>query len=476
MKKSNMALVIAAIAGGALSFFAMRAFSPGEVAPTPMPADHAGPAAAPLPSNEGALEEAIRFYRARVTRDPEDTRSQNALAEHYLQRVRETGNEDDLPLALVAARASLAAVPAEQNFGGLTALAHAEFANHDFAAARAHALQLVALRPDQSDSYAALGDACLELGDYERAADAFAQMAGRGAKDVGTETRLARWAMLRGQTQQARQHFLTALALLRDLPQPPRDPVAWCHWQLGEIAFAIGEYATAERHYQDALTVAPDSFRALGSLGRLRAAHGDLPAAIQLYEQAARLAPSVDFMGALGDLYRLSGREKEAAARYELAEQLGEHSRKVHGTPHDRALANFYANHDLKPEEAYTLARGEYEAGRRDIYGADALAWTALKSGRIAEAQTAIAEALRLGTQDARLFYHAGMIARAAGDAPAARAFMQRALDLNPGFDPLQSAIARKAVVAGGVDPGRSGAQPHPNPPGSAPPATTLPK
>ncbi len=71
MKKSNMVLVIAAIAGGALSFFAMRAFSPREAAPATTPAEHAGQPVAPLPSNEGALEEAIRFYRARVTRDPE---------------------------------------------------------------------------------------------------------------------------------------------------------------------------------------------------------------------------------------------------------------------------------------------------------------------------------------------------------------------------------------------------------------------
>jgi hypothetical protein len=45
----------------------------------------------------------------------------------------------------------------------------------------------------------------------------------------------------------------------------------------------------------------------------------------------------------------------------------------------------------------------EYEA-RRDIYGADALAWTALKAGKISEAQSAIKDALRLGTQDAKGF------------------------------------------------------------------------
>ena len=84
---------------------------------------------------------------------------------------------------------------------------------------------------------------------------------------------------------------------------------------------------------------------------------------------------------------------------------------------------------------------------RRDIYGADALAWTALKAGKVEEARAAIKEALRLGTKDARLFYHAGMIARAAGDAAAARDYLERALALNPQFDPLQARIARAALA-----------------------------
>jgi Flp pilus assembly protein TadD len=87
----------------------------------------------------------------------------------------------------------------------------------------------------------------------------------------------------------------------------------------------------------------------------------------------------------------------------------------------------------------------EYEV-RRDIYGADALAWTALKAGKIAEARLAIKEVLRLGTKDARLFYHAGMIARAAGDKSGARDYLKRTLALNPQFDPLQAPIARKAL------------------------------
>ncbi len=135
-------------------FFTLREWSPRPVPPAKTGAAPILPRTAEVPAPEDATESAIRFYAARVKHDPEDTRSQNAIAEYYLQRVRETGNEDHLPLALEAARASLTAVMAERNIGGLSALAHAEFSNHSFAAARDHALQLIALTPRKSEPYA----------------------------------------------------------------------------------------------------------------------------------------------------------------------------------------------------------------------------------------------------------------------------------------------------------------------------------
>jgi len=105
---------------------------------------------------------------------------------------------------------------------------------------------------------------------------------------------------------------------------------------------------------------------------------------------------------------------------------------------HNRQLALFHADHDLKADAAYANATREYSV-RRDVYGADAVAWTALKAHKVDEAQAAIKKALRLGTQDAKLFYHAGMIARAAGDETAARGHIKRALALSPQFDPLQA-------------------------------------
>lgn len=423
--------------------------APSSTAPPPSPPPPPPlPAATLLPSENDVTEGAIRFLEDRVKRDPDDFIAYNKLAGYYLQRLRETGRTTYLDRASRAAKASLAAIPAEQNIGGLAALAQVELATHHFAAARDHAKQLIQREPQKSYPYLMLGDALLELGDYDGANAVYRQLEAQsdssGLSKASIETRLAQLALLRGETDAAQRHFINALTVALDETYPPRETVAWCRWQLGEVAFSIGDYQSAEKHYRDALTTFPDYHSALASLGRVRAAQGDLPGAIEIYQRAIRILPDPAFVAALGDLYKLAGREKDATVQYELVEQL-ERAEAAGGDHHQRRLAMFYADHDLKAEVAYASAVREYEE-RRDIYGADALAWTALKAGKVTEAQAAMKEALRLGTRDARLFYHAGMIARAAGEKAAAREYLKRALTLNPQFDPLQASIAKKAL------------------------------
>ena len=73
---------------------------------------------------------------------------------------------------------------------------------------------------------------------------------------------------------------------------------------------------------------------------------------------------------------------------------------------YSRELAMFYADHDLKLDEALDLATAGLEV-RKDIYGYDAVAWALFKSFRFEEAADAIAQAT-LGTQDANLYWHSG--------------------------------------------------------------------
>src|SRR5947209_8673942 len=393
--------------------------------PPPQP-----PPAALLPSDDEGTMTAIRFLEDRVKRDPDDLIAYNKLAVYYLQLVRETGDVKYLELASRAAHASLNAVPKEQNLGGLVMLAQSEYAAHDFLSARDHAKELTEYEPRKGYGYQMLGDALLELGDYDGANTAYARMKQFDGSTATTETRFARLAMLHGDSNEATRRYTIALNIALDETPVSRETVAWCRWQLGETAFAIGDYKTAEQHYRDSLVTFPDYYRALFGLGRALAAQNDLAGAIEQIERAVRRLPDPVYVAALGDLYKLTGREKEAATQYELVEYIARLNQ-LNGTLYNRQLALFYADHDLKAEEAYANAKREYEA-RRDVYGADAVAWTALKAGKVVEAQAAIRDALHLGIRDARLFYHAGMIARAAGDKSSARDFIERTLKLNP--------------------------------------------
>jgi len=387
----------------------------------------------------------IRELEARVAADKEDFVAFNKLAGYYLQRLRETGDIKYLSQARKAIEASLRILPAEQNSSALLTLAQIDFSSHNFQQARDLALRLTRLQPEKTQPFQILADALLELGDYEGAAEAFQNLENRGDNTVAAQARLSKYDLLYGRVERAELKLQKALTLALEEVLPSREAVAWCRWQLGELAFHRGDYQKAEQHYNDSLNIWPDYYRAIASLGRVLSARGDLQQAISNYERVTRQLPDPSYVSTLGDLYKLAGREKEALAQYELVERVGH----VHGeneSLYNRQLALFYADHDKKLAQAYLLASREYRV-RRDIYGADALAWTALKAGKLLEAQAAIKDALRLGTKDAQLYYHAGMIARAAGDRPQAKEYFQRLAALNPRFDPLQSRIAEQALI-----------------------------
>jgi tetratricopeptide (TPR) repeat protein len=105
-------------------------------------------------------------------------------------------------------------------------------------------------------------------------------------------------------------------------------------------------------------------------------------------------------------------------------------------------LVAYWTDHDKNLDEALALARKERER-RKDVYTCDTLAWALYKKGLHAEAKAASDEALRLGTRDPRLLYHAGMIAYALGESGRGADYLRQALAINPAFDVLQADVAR---------------------------------
>jgi tetratricopeptide (TPR) repeat protein len=226
----------------------------------------------------------------------------------------------------------------------------------------------------------------------------------------------------------------------------PKENIAWAQFKLGATLFQAGDLAGAGQAQQEALATYPGYHRALAGLAQVRAAEGQYPEAIELYRKATGVVPMPDYAAGLGDVYAKIGRAEEARKQYDLVEYIGLLNA-FNKVLYNRELALFYLDHDKKLGEALDLARREL-AVRRDIYTHDVLAWALYKNGQPREALAAMAEALRLGTKDARLFFHAGMIHQAVGDAQRAREFLAKALATNPRFHLLQSEVARQTLSA----------------------------
>jgi tetratricopeptide (TPR) repeat protein len=92
------------------------------------------------------------------------------------------------------------------------------------------------------------------------------------------------------------------------------------------------------------------------------------------------------------------------------------------------------------------LAENEIKV-RPDVYTQDALAWVRYKQKRLAEAESAAEKALALHSPEPAFYYHAGLIAAALGKSEECVLFLNRAVALNPDFDPVQSANLKRVLA-----------------------------
>ena len=117
----------------------------------------------------------------------------------------------------------------------------------------------------------------------------------------------------------------------------------------------------------------------------------------------------------LGDLQAAAGATKQAARTFDLVRSIVR-LQQASGAVTDLETAIFEADHG-DPARALPAAQAAYAARPDNVYAADALAWSLVRSGDAAAAQPLMAQALRLGSADAAMHYHAAVIADALGDA-----------------------------------------------------------
>jgi tetratricopeptide (TPR) repeat protein len=395
--------------------------------------------ARPVPPQPGKGVDAwVQEAADGVRKRPADGGAYVQLAIAYMRKQRQCGDPDYYTRAEGAVRKALALQPDSYNARKIMAWVLA--GQHRFDVGRRLARECIHQHPSDPWPYGVLADAESELGNYPAAVDAVQQMVNL-KPDLTSYSRAAHQRALHGDPEGALELFDMALDCTG-----PRDPeaAAWCHTQKGQVRFDLGDARGADAAFQRALELEPGYHLALAGRARCRTALGHYREAASLYEQALRVIPRPDWTIALGDLKQAMGDPAGAESQYAAARAAIR--AQPPGPDNDRQLALFLADHRGDPQAALDLARRAARS-RHDLYTVDALAWACFRSGRYQEAWRLSRQARRLGTRDALLFYHAGMIARRLpGRDAEGTALLRKALALNPGWDPLNARTAREAL------------------------------
>jgi pentatricopeptide repeat protein len=388
----------------------------------------------------GRIDKLIQSALSKIERQPQKAEGYNILCSAYLQKARETGDFSLNSKAEAALNQALEHEPDNQEAIKLKAILLLTF--HRFNEGLEVARQAQQKAPRDSVIYGALVDALVELGRYEEADQAMKTMISL-RPDASSYSRLSYLYFLHGDTESAIEAMQAAVK-----SSSPQDAegLAWCRVHLGEELLKSRKRREAERLFDLALQDLPDYHLALMAKARARLAAGDTENAIDFYQRAQVRVPLPDTAMALCNIYTKLGRMDEAKKQFDFVEFL-EQSDTQSSDTYSSQLALFWANHDTRLDSALDIMKRQRNL-RRDIYTCDILAWCLFKKGQVQEAKAAIDEALRLGTREAQIHYHAGMIYNALGDKQKARKHLQRALEIAPEFDIIQSDIAQQTLAA----------------------------
>jgi len=308
---------------------------------------------------------------------------------------------------------------------------HVDHNLHRFAAAETAARELVARRGLAFD-YALLSDALMEQG---KLSDSVAACEKMMSLKPGLEaySRAANLRWLTGDLPGAIQAMEAAVRAGSPL-EPANN--AWTLSRLSAYYLQAGRTADALGAAEMAARALPDYPPALLARGRALLARGQTGAAVSPLARAEALNPLPEYQWWLADALRAAGQPAAAAKVESELARRGE-------AADPRTYSLWLATRGEQAPAAVLLARAEL-TNRADVFTEDALAWSLAASGDYAAAQSAMQAALAAKTQDARLFLHAGEIARACGHAAAAKGYFDSAEPCAGSLTPSERALLER--------------------------------
>lgn len=376
--------------------------------------------------SHAATDERIKACEKLLAVTPGDAKVQIELVSAYLQKLRESAEFTYLERA-----SKLVDKMLESDGGNQVALRfqnEIDLQRHDFKGVAERARDMVRYAPSDAGSWANLGDALMELGEYPTAGAAYVRMFSL-RPNLASYNRLAWYRFVTGDPQTA----ITLMKQAVEAGDPVPENKAWCLAELGDMYFKTGKLSEARTAYGSALETFPTLHRAFAGLGRVDAAQGHRNEAIRDYLRAQSIVPLPEYAGALEDLYAAAGQSEKAKEQQALIatiEKLGQANKEKL----NRNLALLLADHERDLKVALTLVEAELPL-RSDVYTWDAYAWILFKYHRLTEAQAASVKALQLGTPEPVFYYHAEQIAKALGNEEASHEYADRLNSLNAAFD-----------------------------------------
>jgi tetratricopeptide (TPR) repeat protein len=404
------------------------------VAPVAVAATNAGPVAAlAYTPDDSATGQRIAAAQATLRQHPDAVEAHVDLAMLLMRRQRETSDAVLMRYAEDVLASARALAPDDAEVTLMTAMAMQD--GHRFRQAAQLASDVIAADPANATAHLLLGDARLELGEYEAAMDSV-QAALNLHPDLRSYNRAAHLRWLVGDFDSA----LAIMELALDSGSS-RDPEAsaWCLVDLGAMFLQRGDAARALASSERALQLVPGYVPGLVLQARALARSDRMPEAIAAMQQAMERRPSVEDLLRLAEWHEHEGDEAAAAEQRAQADRLAEDD--------PRPMALDLARRGLEPERAITLARKELKA-RRNIAGHDALAVALARAGQHEEALTSMQAALALGTADANLHLHAALVHALAGRVADARTAFDRAQAIDGQADPRLAAELRGRLGA----------------------------
>jgi tetratricopeptide (TPR) repeat protein len=217
--------------------------------------------------------------------------------------------------------------------------------------------------------------------------------------------RLARWLEINDHVPEARR-LLTAA---RDDALARRDVAsetkAWFALRIGDLELRAGRLNAAEDAFESGLAIEPNDPRLLSAMARLANARGKYDEVVEWGERAIGLQLDPATLGLVGDAYAALGNRTKADEYLKTLEVAVS----MQPGAYHRAWSLYLLDHGMKVGEVLQKAQDELR-DRKDVYGYDIVAWALEMSGRHAEAQAAMRQALRLNTPDPLLTRHANVI------------------------------------------------------------------